>query len=94
MALQVPTGPHGGYAGHCLTHPSAQEVGGMTLKGDRGPRLSPGNESQLKCLKHGLSTGLHPNSSSVRSSRQKVNKILGFIKKSIENKTEDNISLL
>jgi len=66
----------------------------MTLKGDRGPRLSPGNESQLKCLKHGLSTGLHPNSSSVRSSRQKVNKILGFIKKSIENKTEDNISLL
>lgn len=62
----------------------------MTLKGNRGPSLSPGNGSQLKCLNHVLSTDLHPNSSSAcSSSSQKANKILRFIKKHVENKEED-----
>lgn len=39
-------------------------------------------------------SGLHTNSSSECSHSQKANRVLGFIKRNIDSKTENNISLL
>lgn len=83
-------GPCGGYEGQCLTGPCALEVDGIILKSKRGPSLTSGNGLSWNVW----SMILHTNRSSECSCSQKAKRILGFIKRNIDNKTENNISLL